>query len=89
MISRLSLDRSVFFEKRHQFLNPEVGEDMAMPIKSGCLGLAGESDHFIHRLAIAGDDDGIVVDALAVQVRSDFFAPRAGNFDVEDRSAHC
>ena len=75
-------------QKRHELLDPEIGQHMAVPVECRSLALARERDHFLHGLAVARDYDRVIADALAIEIRSDFFAPWAGDFDVESRTAH-
>lgn len=74
----------MLFEEWDEFGDPEVGEDLAMPVHRRRFGLAGKGDHFLHGLAVIGDDERLHLDFLALEVFDDFVAPRATAFDVED-----
>ena len=84
-LAAVRLNDSVFLEKRNQFIHPEVGKHLTVPIHGGSFGLAGEFDHFKHRLAIAGDDESLYFDVLTLEIVDDFVAPRATAFDVKNR----
>ena len=71
-------------EERDQFLDPEVGQHFAVPVERGRFRLAGEVDHLLHRLAVAGDDLDLHGDLLPGEVVDDVVAPRAAGLDVED-----
>ena len=74
----------MLFQEWDQLIDPEVGEDLAVPVHRRGLGLAGEGDHFLHGFAVTGDDEGLDLDFLALEVSDDFVAPWATAFDVEN-----
>jgi hypothetical protein len=79
---------SLLFQKWDQFIDPKVGEDLAMPVHRRGLGLAGEGDHFLHGFAVTGDYERLDLDFLALEVFDDFVAPWATAFDVKDGQVH-
>ncbi len=78
----------MFFEKWDEFIDSEIGEDFAVPIEGGSLGLAGEGYHFLHGFAVAGDVEGLDFDFFVGEVGDDFVAPWATAFDIEDGKVH-
>ena len=86
-ISHVCLESSLF-EERHELIDTEVGEDLAMPIHGRGFGLTRQRDHFAHRLGVAGDDHDAGFNALAREIVDDLVAPRAARLDVENGEAH-
>lgn len=77
-----------FFQKRDQLIDPEVGQDFAVPVESGGLRLAAEIDHFLHGGAVVRDDPGFDFEVFAIEVIDHFDAPGAAGFDVKNGKAH-
>ena len=69
--------------KLRQFFRAEVGEDLAVHLNHRRERLAGELDHFRHRLFIGDDINLLVLDAALVEPALRLVAPAAIRFDKE------
>lgn len=78
----------MLFEERNQLIDPEICENMAMPVERGGSGLAGEFDHFLHRFAVPRYNQGLDLDILFLKIVDGFVAPRAAAFDIKNGKGH-
>jgi xylose isomerase len=72
-------------EEGNEFIYTEVGENFAVPIERGHLGLVGDALHFGLRFWVFGEIDLAEVDAVVGEEIDDFATPVTTILDVENR----
>lgn len=66
-----------------EFRDIKVGEDFTVHIDHRSLGLARESNHFVHGFGVVGDVEGIVVYSPFSEPIDGFVAPAAVRFNKQ------